>query len=96
MFLYLAIALIAGSISVFLALDISKKFSRLITKVDYKILIISVLIFIFIMTFFLSGLLGILILITSTSIGVLAQQLGVGKNNCLGCLILPVILFFVL
>jgi len=94
--LYIIAALITGAIAVFLALHISKIFSKFIVKVNYKVLVISILSFITILTFYFSGWLGILVLITSTSIGLLASTLGIGKNYLMGCLIIPVILYFIL
>ena len=94
--LYIITALVTGAIAVFLALRISKIFSKFIVKVNYKFLIIGILSFITILTFYFSGWIGLLILATSTSIGLLASSYGVGKNHLMGCLIVPVILFFIL
>ena len=94
--LYIITALVTGAVAVFLALRISKIFSKFIVKVNYKFLIIGILSFITILTFYFSGWIGLLILATSTSIGLLASSYGVGKNHLMGCLIVPVILFFIL
>ncbi len=94
--LYMVAALITGAIAVFLALRISKIFSKFITKINYKFLVISILSFITILTFYFSGWIGLLVLATSTSIGLLASFYGVGKNHLMGCLIIPVILYFIL
>ena len=88
--------LIAGSISVFLTLYFSKVFSKLIVKVNYKLLVIMIIIFIFIMSLILNGWIGIIVLITSTFIGLIAPLKGIGRNHAMGCLILPVILYFIL
>ena len=88
--------LIAGSISVFLTLWFSKIFSKLITKVNYKALVISVMVFIFIMSLILNGPIGIIILITASALGLIAPVKEIGRNHAMGCLILPVILNFLL
>ena len=88
--------LIAGSISVFLTLYFSKVFSKLIVKVNYKLLVIMIIIFIFIMSLILNGWIGIIVLITSTFIGLIAPLKGIGRNHAMGCLILPMILYFIL
>ncbi|MBD3202901.1 hypothetical protein GF327_01295 [Candidatus Woesearchaeota archaeon] len=50
-FLILVIVLlVAGSVSVFLTLYFSKIFSKLIVKVNYKMLVVSIIIFIFAMS----------------------------------------------
>jgi len=92
---YLAVSLIVGSVAVMLALVISKAFSALISKVNYVLLVSSVLIFIAVLVLFLSGMIGVVILLTATGVGLLATSLSVGKNHCMGCLILPVILYFI-
>ncbi|MBN2422758.1 tripartite tricarboxylate transporter permease, partial [Candidatus Woesearchaeota archaeon] len=85
--------LIAGSIAVFLTLFFSKIFSKLIVKVNYKMLVISIIVFIFLMSVFLNGPIGILVLLTSTAIGLIAPLKNIGRNHAMGCLILPVILY---
>ena len=87
--------LVAGSFSVFLTLFFSKIFSKLIVKVNYKMLVVSIIVFIFLMSLFLNGPIGILILLTSTSIGLIAPLKDIGRNHAMGCLLLPVILYFV-
>lgn len=91
-----AAALITGAIATFLALNLSKIFSKVINKVNYNMLIISVISLIVILVFILSSWLGLLILVTSTAIGIIAPSLGVKRTHSMGCLLLPVILFFVL
>lgn len=88
--------LFAGSVSVFLTLWFSKIFSKFIVKVNYKMLVISIILFIFGMSLFLNGWLGIIVLITSAAIGLIAPLKGIGRNHAMGCLILPVILYFIL
>ncbi|MFP4400610.1 MAG: tripartite tricarboxylate transporter permease [Candidatus Woesearchaeota archaeon] len=94
--LYLSTGIIAGSIAVTLAMIISKFFANMISKIDYRMLISGILVVITIMTIILSGFTGFLILVTATGLGIMAGLLNVGKNNCLGCLIIPVILFFLI
>jgi putative membrane protein len=96
MIIFLITALIVGGIATLLALKISKVFARLIAKVSYTKIILAILIFITALTFIFDTVPGLIVLITSTAIGILASQLGVGKNHLMGCLILPVILFFIL
>jgi putative membrane protein len=88
--------LISGSIAVFITLWFSKTFSKIIVNVNYKLLVILIIIFIFSMSLLINGWIGIIILITSTAIGVIPPVKKVGRNHLMGCLILPVILYFVL
>ncbi|MAG52734.1 MAG: hypothetical protein CMH62_02110 [Nanoarchaeota archaeon] len=94
--LFLGIALIAGLISTFLCLKIAKIITKHITKINYQKLSISIIILIVIMTFFLSSYLGLLVLFIGTFLGMLPPLLGIGRNHLMGCLMLPVILFFLL
>ncbi len=91
-----ATVLIAGSIATFIAIYLSKFFAKNIYKLNYNKLCISVIIFIILMTIALSGPLGLLLLLTSTALGILPPIKGTGRNHLMGCLILPVILFFIL
>lgn len=92
----LSASLIAGGLATFLALKITKFFSKLIQKVNYQILVIVIMSFIVVLAFYFSGFLGLLVLFVSTCIGIVPAKLGVGRNHAMGCLILPVILYFVL
>lgn len=94
--LFLSTALIAGSVSVILAMKISGLYAKAIPSIDYKKLLLSIISFLIIMTFALSGWLGFIVLITSTALGMCAEKLGVSRNLCLGCLLLPVIFFFIM
>lgn len=89
-------SLIAGGLSCFIAKFIASKSANLLGKVNYQKVCFSIIIFIIILAFFFSGWLGLLILTVSTAVGILPSILGVQKNNLMGCLLLPVILFFIL
>jgi putative membrane protein len=90
------VLLFAGSIAVLLTLFFAKKFSNIIAKINYKALIISIIAFILILTPLLSGFTGIVILLTAASIGFIAPLKNVSRSHAMGCLILPVIFYFLL
>jgi len=94
--LFLAVSLIAAGIATFLTLKFAKIFSNLMTKVNYNKLCLSVIALIVILVTILTGWLGLLVLMVSTSVGLIPNLAGIGKNHLMGCLILPVILFFLL
>src|SRR3989338_2995317 len=96
MLVFLGAALVAGGIATILTLLLSKVFAKHITRVNYQYLIGSIIGFIVLLTFMFDGFIGLTILATATAIGLLTSFWGVGKNHLMGCLILPVILFFVL
>jgi len=92
----LSSAVIAGGIATFLALFIAKGFANIITKINYKIVCIFIIALITLLVLIFNGPLGILVLITSTALGILPAKLGVKRSLNMGCLLLPVILFFIL
>src|SRR3989338_6720703 len=89
-------ALLAGGIATFLTLWISRVFANFMNKVNYKILALGVIAFIAALTIYFSGFVGLLILIISTSVGLVAPLTNVKRSLSMGCLLLPVILYFVI
>lgn len=94
--LFIAVALVVAGIASLLTIYFSKIFASLIVKINYAHLILGIVIFITALTLYFDGLLGFLVLVTSTSLGLLVSHWSIGKNHLLGCLILPVILYFTL
>jgi len=90
----LASVVISGSIGVLLAMKLGKLFSRLITKVNYRLLVISIICLIIILVAIMTGPIGILLLITSTAIGLLPAIIKTTRTHAMGCLLLPVMLYF--
>ena len=95
--IFFAASLIAGGIAVFLTIKITKIFSRILEKVNYRKLVVSIIFLIIVMVFILSSyFIGLLILTTSTFMGIIPVKLGIGRNHLMGCLLFPVILYFLL
>jgi putative membrane protein len=88
--------LVAGGIAAILCLFISKGFSKIISRINYRILCFVVIIFIAVVAFLLSGFIGLLILAVATSIGLVPNLTGIKRSHSMGCLLLPVILWFIL
>jgi len=78
----------------FLTLYLGRKIPKFLEKINYRNLCLSVIIFIVTIIFLLTGILGLLITFTSTAIGLLCAYLGIRRSHCMGCLLLPSILFF--
>ena len=93
---FLCAALITGGIATFLALFITRGFSKLINKINYRKLCISIIALISVLVLYFSGFIGVLILVVSTAIGIVPALIGVKRSNAMGCLLLPVILYFIL
>ncbi|MBI2140466.1 tripartite tricarboxylate transporter permease [Candidatus Woesearchaeota archaeon] len=96
MVFFLGVALAAGSIAAILAIVLAKIFVQLIQKLNYRKLCITVMAFVTLAVFLISGPLGLLILITSTCLGMISPLVGIKRSTAMGCLLLPVILFFLL
>ena len=94
--IFLATALIAGGIAAFLALQLGKKFADLLGRLPYTKVLLAVIFFIILLTPLLSGWQGIIILITSTAVGLLPAIKKVSRTQAMGCLLVPVMLFFLL
>lgn len=81
-------------IAFFLSVQIAKIFSKTITKINYSKLSIIILAFLSIIVFIFSGFTGILIYITSTSLGIFCIITGVRRTTLMACLIVPTILIY--
>ncbi|MFH0752828.1 MAG: tripartite tricarboxylate transporter permease [archaeon] len=89
-----AICLIVAGIATILAIILSRQIAKVICKINYKMISIAIISFIMLLVVIMSGWIGLIIVVTSTSLGILCNYLEVGKNHMMGCLLLPVILFF--
>ena len=85
---------IAGGLGTILALWFSRVFVKLLARVNYPAVCLSVLGFVVLIVTVFSGWRGLLILVISTAIGLIPQLTNAPKQHCMGCLIVPVMLFF--
>ena len=92
--IFLFAALLAGGAAAFLALFFAKYFSRWLTKVDYGTICSIIIILILLITVFFTGFYGLIILAASTALGMLPQLTGTKRSNAMGCIMLPVAMFF--
>jgi putative membrane protein len=95
-YLFILVALISGAIASVFTLKIGEFFSKFITRINYKMLVSLIIILITILAFILSGFYGLIILLVSTMIGIIPAIVKIARVHSMGCLLLPVILFFVL
>ena len=90
-----AACLIAGGLASIITLKIAKTFTKIIEKVNYKKMCIGVLGILFILVMVISGWMGIIILIIGASLGILTETKCISKSQMMGCLIIPVIIYFI-
>ena len=94
--LFLAVSLIAAAGATILTLKFAKIFSNFMSKINYSKLCLFVIVLIIVLVIIITGWLGALVLVVSTSIGLIPNLTNLGKSHLMGCLMLPVILFFLL
>ncbi len=94
LWLFGSTALIAGLIAAGLALICAKGFSGIIERVNYPILSSSVLVFLAVLVALISGWKGIIVLIASSLIGLLAPLLKVSRAHAMGCLLVPTLTYY--
>ncbi len=94
-YLILLIMLLAGIISFFISIFISKFFTKIITKVNYQILSGVVIIILILMIFLFTEFLGLLVLLVSTSLGLICILLGIRRTHLMGCLLIPALMFYI-
>ena len=96
MIIFLVCALIAGCIATFLALKITKVFAKIIPKINYKVLCYSIIGLVGGLVLFFTGFYGILVLAVATVIGMLPPLIGVNRSHAMGCLLIPVVMYFLI
>lgn len=90
----IAVCLISAGIAVVITLKTARRFSILITKVDYKKMCLIVIFIVTALVVLISGWIGFVVLAVTTAVGIFTNLKGVSKNNMMGCLLVPVIFYF--
>jgi len=92
---FLIALLLGGTLSYFFTLSVGKLFAKYFANIPYTKLVLFTIAVITILVILFTGLLGLLILIVATGIGLLPVNWGVRRSHCMGILLLPIILYFV-
>jgi putative membrane protein len=87
--------LLGGTLSYFLTIKIGKIFAKHFANVPYQLLIKLTITLIAILVFLFTGIMGLLILLVATFIGLLPVHWGVRRSHCMGILLIPIILYFI-
>ena len=93
-FLIIASSLIVGLFSYFMTIKIAEIISKKISRINYFLLSIIVLVFLVILVTIISGFMGLLVLIVSTLTGIYSISMNVRRTNMMGCLIIPTIFLY--
>ena len=90
----LIVLLLGGSLSYFLTLKVGKLFARRFAIVPYSTLVSLTIAMIAILVFIFTGVMGLLILMIATILGLLPVLWGIRRSHCMGVLLIPIILHF--
>ena len=88
--------LISVSFGTFSTLLLARFISRRVNRINYRSMNYFALFFTVLLVFILTGWLGLLVLATSTALGLLTVLLGVKRINCMSTLIVPTLLVMLL
>ncbi len=88
------VALIAGGLATVTGILVSRLAAARIAKVKYSAVVSFTIIFVTLMVIVLTRGLGLLILFIGTAIGLIPAIVKVRRTEAMGCLLLPVILFY--
>ncbi|MBD3209011.1 tripartite tricarboxylate transporter permease [Candidatus Woesearchaeota archaeon] len=94
--MFLFVALLAGGVAGVLALQLGTGFANTMKKVPYHYLLLAVILLIVALTPILSGIQGIIVLVISTAVGLLPAIKKVSRTQAMGCLLVPVMTYFLL
>lgn len=92
-YLFLGIALFSTGMASLLTLKIGKVSAAHIHKIDYKKMVLAIILFLALLTFMYTGFAGLFICAIGIFIGVLPNILGTKKSLLMTCLIAPTILY---
>lgn len=90
----LSVIIITSIFSFFLGVQLSKKVSKSINKINYQILTLIVIIILLIVNLFLSNLIGLIVLLTGSALGVFTILSKSRRINLMAALIVPVIIYY--
>jgi putative membrane protein len=91
----LGVMILAGIFAFFLTIFIAKIFTKFISKVNYQILSIIIIVLLSSLVYIFSGCLGILVLISSSALGFTCILLGIRRTHLMGCLLITALLFYI-
>ena len=93
-FLFYGVIMLSGLLSYFSTIYAGKIIPKLFQKMNYKILSFLILLFLFGLTFLMSGSYGFILFSASVFVGFLPVILHVRKSNLMGVIMFPVMLYF--
>lgn len=92
--LLVSIALTAGGIATLTTIFISKRMAANVTKIPYQITCLGIIIALSTLVLLVSGPIGLLVMATATSIGIITITTGIRRVHAMGFLLLPITILF--
>ncbi len=89
---YILVALFVSMVVLLYGEPLAGLMLSLSEKVNYRALNASVLTFLVAISWAFDGLIGLLVLVGASMIGFLAQELGVKRTNCMGVIMIPILI----
>lgn len=87
--------LLSGLISYSIHIFIGERFAGVAGRIDFRKLSAGAFAFVIVLVFATTGPFGLLIAAVSTAVGLVPALTGVSRTHCMGCLLLPTLLFFI-
>ncbi len=88
------IALITGFIAFIIAAKLGRTIAKNIHKINYTKINVAVLLFVVLLCIVVSGIYSLIVLVAATSLGVFTTTRGIRKMYLMGCLLLPVMIYY--
>jgi putative membrane protein len=85
---------LSGCISFFSTMYFAKLFAEKFRRIPYTALVGFTVLFIVVLVALFTGIHGFVVLLAATSIGFLPICWGVRRSQCMGVLLIPIILYF--
>jgi len=90
----IASILISSSLATIFILQFVRRFYKILLKINYSLLNILIILFLSSLVFIFTGFIGLLVFFTCGAIGILTVELNIKRSHCMGCLLVPSMIFF--
>ncbi|MBR9682906.1 MAG: hypothetical protein GOV02_04470 [Candidatus Aenigmarchaeota archaeon] len=92
--IFLATIVIASAFASIATLKLTKPTLFLLKKIDYKTINIATILLMLTMIFFFAGIMGLFVALIGISIGLIPNYIEVKRTHCMGCLVVPIIIYY--
>ena len=92
--LFLSVIVGVSIIAYFVTISIGERISKVLSRLNYQRISATVLMCLCVMVILTTGLFGLIIFTTATTIGMIPSYFNVRKSHAMGVLLFPLILFF--